>query len=165
MAVSPSSEPRPSRGARRKAETRARLLAAARTLLARQGAEATTINEITEEADVGFGSFYNHFASKEEIIESAVAEALETQGATLDALTGDLDDPAEVVAVAHRHLVRKPAATRASPGCSCASTPHTDCSPARSATARDATSAAGSPQDGSRCPTPPPRSPIPPAAS
>lgn len=105
MPASPRSEPRPSRGARRKAETRARLLAAARTLLARQGAEATTINEITEEADVGFGSFYNHFASKEEIIESAIAEALEAQAATLDALTAELEDPAEVVAVAHRYLV------------------------------------------------------------
>ena len=33
----------------------------ARTLFARQGVENTRINEITDEADVGFGSFYNHF--------------------------------------------------------------------------------------------------------
>lgn len=73
---------------------------------ARQGVEATRVNEITEEADVGFGSFYNYFASKDEIVEAVLRETVEVQGAAVDALTGDLDDPAEVVAVAHRYFVR-----------------------------------------------------------
>jgi AcrR family transcriptional regulator len=93
------------RGARRRARTRARLVEAARVLIARQGVEATRINEITEEADVGFGSFYNHFASKDEIVEAVLAETLHAQGAAIDALTRDLEDPAEVVAVAHRYFV------------------------------------------------------------
>jgi AcrR family transcriptional regulator len=93
------------RGARRRARTRARLIEAARLLFARQGVEATRINEITEEADVGFGSFYNHFASKDEIVEAVLAEAVEAQGAAVDALTRELDDPATVVAVAHRYFV------------------------------------------------------------
>ena len=53
------------RGARRKRETRARLLEAALRLSAERGMEGVAINEITEAADVGFGSFYNHFESKE----------------------------------------------------------------------------------------------------
>jgi AcrR family transcriptional regulator len=103
---------RPTRGARRRAETRARLLEAARTLFARRGVEGTAIAEITEHADVGFGSFYNHFESKEAIVEAVLAEALDAQGALVDALTGHLEDPAEVVAVAHRHFI---AQTRTNP--------------------------------------------------
>jgi len=98
-------EERPTRGARRRAQTRARLLDAARALFARQGVDATAIAEITEHADVGFGSFYNHFASKEEIVEVVLSEALDAQGEIVDALTEQLEDPAEVVAVAHRHFV------------------------------------------------------------
>src|SRR5919108_3483566 len=98
-------EPAANRGARRRARTRARLIEAARVLFARQGVDVTRINEITEEADVGFGSFYNHFASKDEIVEAVLAETVEAQGAAVDALTRELDDPAEVVAVAHRYFV------------------------------------------------------------
>jgi AcrR family transcriptional regulator len=93
------------RGARRRAETRARLAGAARELFARQGVEPTRINEITEQADVGFGSFYNHFDSKEAIVDAVIADVLTEQGAAIEAMTRDLDDPAEVIAVAHRHLI------------------------------------------------------------
>jgi AcrR family transcriptional regulator len=93
------------RGARRRARTRARLIEAARLLFSRQGVDATRINEITEQADVGFGSFYNHFASKDEIVEAVLAETVEAQGAAVEALTRGLDDPAAVVAVAHRYFV------------------------------------------------------------
>jgi AcrR family transcriptional regulator len=109
MASSTDSSPAPTRRERRRAETRSRLLEAARELFARQGVEATAIAEITEEADVGFGSFYNHFSSKDEIVETVLTEAVERQGQIVDALTADLTDPAEVMAVAHRHFVRQAA--------------------------------------------------------
>src|ERR671931_2465809 len=82
------------RGARRRARTRARLIEAARILFARQGVDATRINEITEAADVGFGSFYNHFASKDEIVAAALDETIEAFGQWLDALTASMTDPA-----------------------------------------------------------------------
>src|SRR5215207_5448187 len=94
------------RGARRRARTRAQLVDAARTLFARDGVEAVRINEITEEADVGFGSFYNHFASKDEIVAAVLEEVMGGHGDRLDAIAKVLDDPAEVVAVAHRHFIR-----------------------------------------------------------
>ena len=50
----------------------AKLLDAARALFARQGVDSTRIQEITDEADVGFGSFYNHFPSKEALIEAVL---------------------------------------------------------------------------------------------
>src|SRR5690349_13612964 len=96
----------PDRHARRREQTRARLLVAARTLFARQGVDATRINEITDAADVGFGSFYNHFDSKEAIVEAVLIETVAAQGAAVDAVTAELDDPAEVIAAAHRHFIR-----------------------------------------------------------
>jgi AcrR family transcriptional regulator len=95
----------PGRGARRRARTRARLLEAAGSLFAEQGVEATTIAEITERADVGFGSFYNHFESKDEIADVVAAEIVTARGAALAALRPQLSDPAEMVSVAHRHFV------------------------------------------------------------
>ncbi len=106
---SPADAPPLSRRERRKIETRGKLLAAARSLLARQGADAMRINEITEEADVGFGSFYNYFASKDEIVE-AVAEAVAAElGEAIAEATTDLPDAAEVLAVAHRTIISRAA--------------------------------------------------------
>ena len=97
--------PRRDRHARRRERTRRKLLDAARALFARQGVDMTRINEITDEADVGFGSFYNHFDSKEAIVEAVLAETVAAQGAVVDSVTAELDDPAEVVAAAHRYFV------------------------------------------------------------
>jgi AcrR family transcriptional regulator len=98
-------KPHSTRGARRRAATRSQLIDAARTLFARQGVDSTAIAEITEQADVGFGSFYNHFAGKEEIVEVVLDESLESQARIVDGLTANLEDPAEVVAVAHRYFI------------------------------------------------------------
>ena len=95
------------RQARRREATRTRLLKAAKTLFARQGPDNTRIQEITEEADVGFGSFYNHFDSKDAIIEAVLKETVAAQGQAVAALTAEMDDPAEIVAAAHRYFVRR----------------------------------------------------------
>jgi AcrR family transcriptional regulator len=58
--------------------------------------------EITQAADVGMGSFYNHFDSKEELFEAAVADVLDTHGALLDQLTEYIEDPAETFACSFR---------------------------------------------------------------
>jgi AcrR family transcriptional regulator len=94
------------RRARRKAATRAKLLEAAQAVFARQGIDATRINEITEEADVGFGSFYNHFESKDAVVAALVEDTVGAIGVAINAATASLDDPAEVVSAAHRTLVR-----------------------------------------------------------
>jgi len=93
------------RRARRKAETREKLLEAARGVFARQGIETTRINEITDAANVGFGSFYNHFDSKDAIVAAVVEETARDVGAAIDVATVHLEDPAEIVAVSHRVLV------------------------------------------------------------
>ena len=70
----------PSRQERRQATTRAKLVDATRRVVADQGVEATTIAHITEAADVGFGTFYLHFDSKEAAIEAVIAELVEEVG-------------------------------------------------------------------------------------
>ncbi|SAK58046.1 TetR/AcrR family transcriptional regulator [Caballeronia ptereochthonis] len=91
--------------ARRKRETRIRLLDATFILLAEKGMEGVTINDITNAADVGFGSFYNHFDSKEGIFAALVEWLFEEFATALDHLASGLSDPAEVIAVSVRHTL------------------------------------------------------------
>src|SRR6185436_8351447 len=86
---------------RRKARTRAALIRAAQTLIA-QGRTNVPISEITEAADVGSGSFYNHFETKEQLFEAAVEAVMDGYGQLLDQLTKGIEDPAEVFACSFR---------------------------------------------------------------
>jgi AcrR family transcriptional regulator len=58
-------------------ETRERILAATRRLLAEVGIEGVTLKAITDRARVGAGSFYNLFASKDDAVFEVVREAIE----------------------------------------------------------------------------------------
>lgn len=91
-----------SRSSRRRDRTRRKLLDAARTLLTEQGTTDVSIQEITDLADVGFGSFYNHFEGKPDLFAQAGGELLEQLGAQLQEVTADLADPAEVFSVSFR---------------------------------------------------------------
>lgn len=90
------------RATRHKQKTRARLLSAALSVMAKKGAEAATINDITEAADVGFGSFYYHFTSKEDIFEAATNDLFETLGAKIDSEIEAIADPCVALATAIR---------------------------------------------------------------
>jgi len=87
---------------RRKARTRQALIAAAVHLIAEGRGDRASIQEITEAADIGFGSFYNHFASKEELFQTASEEVLESWAQMLDAACAGVEDPAEVFALSLR---------------------------------------------------------------
>lgn len=76
---------------RRKQRTRAALIQAAQALIA-EGKLNVPVLEITQAADVGMGSFYNHFDSKEALFDAAVADVLDNHGALLDRLTESIDD-------------------------------------------------------------------------
>lgn len=99
-----SNEPR---GARRKRRTRQKLLNAALRLMAEKGLEGVAINQITEQADVGFGTFYNHFPSKEAIYEALQEEVFGRFGDAVDAQLATLQDPAEKISVALRHTIQR----------------------------------------------------------
>jgi AcrR family transcriptional regulator len=94
------------RGSGRRLRTRARLIEAARRIAATRGIEATPISEITEEAGVGVGSFYNHFATKEKLLEAVISDTFEAHGAALDRIHEGKDDIAEILAQNIRLTVR-----------------------------------------------------------
>lgn len=89
----------------RRARTRNALVGAARRLLA-EGRTAVSVQEITDEAGVGFGSFYNHFDTKEELFTEAVASVLDDWGDLRDAVVDGIEDPAEVFAASFRMVGR-----------------------------------------------------------
>jgi AcrR family transcriptional regulator len=87
----------PSRRSRRSAELRERLFRASLDLFAKKGFAETTVEDITNAADVGKGTFFNYFPSKDHILlafgemqlaklEAAVAEARRTAVAIPDFL-------------------------------------------------------------------------------
>jgi len=94
--------PRPSRLDRRKARTRRALIDAAVQLTAEGRGERASIQEITDTADIGFGSFYNHFESKDQLFQTASEEVLERWGAMIDTACAGIADPAELFAVSLR---------------------------------------------------------------
>lgn len=66
-AAQPCEKPLDRRG-RRRAETRDRIIRAALCLFSERGVATTTVEDITNEADVGKGTFFNYFPSKEHIL-------------------------------------------------------------------------------------------------
>src|ERR1700756_4773293 len=63
-----STTPPPNRRERQSHERRERLFRAALDLLARKGFAETTVEDITNAADLGKGTFFNYFPSKEHIL-------------------------------------------------------------------------------------------------
>ncbi len=96
----------PTRTDRRRARTRQALIDAARDLIAENGVGGLRVGEITERADVALGSFYNHFDSKDEVVEAIVAETIGSIATALTPLIESLEDPAEAVSVSNRLFVR-----------------------------------------------------------
>jgi AcrR family transcriptional regulator len=77
-------KPRVDRRERHRVEMRERIFRAALQLFAQRGYLETTVEDITEAADVGKGTFFNYFPTKEHVLEKygedrveAVASALE----------------------------------------------------------------------------------------
>jgi TetR/AcrR family transcriptional regulator, cholesterol catabolism regulator len=71
--VSHSDAPTRGRRDRRKLEMRERIVQAAVELFSSRGFSRTTVEDITEMADVGKGTFFNYFPSKEHVL-GALAE-------------------------------------------------------------------------------------------
>jgi len=69
-------KPKRTRQQRRVSRTRQKLLDAASSLFAEKGLDLTTIDDITERADVGKGTFYYHFKNKEGLIKLLINNVL-----------------------------------------------------------------------------------------
>src|SRR5581483_10844752 len=98
--------PTPDRGTRRRARTRQKLTQAASELIAEKGVAGLRIQEITERADVALGSFYNHFKTKEELVEAVVTDTIDVRARGIVARMSALQDPAQAVSYACRRVVQ-----------------------------------------------------------
>lgn len=100
-----ASSPARSGQARRRARSRAALIGAAHELLG-EGRREVSIEEIAKRAGVGFGTFYNHFESKDQLFEEAVLDVVDGYAAWIREASADLSDPAEVFARSFRLTMR-----------------------------------------------------------
>ena len=98
-----------SRGHRRRSRTRKKLLEAAYQVMSRRGVDAATIQEITEQADVGFGTFYNYFLSKQDLAAKVLDCMLNDLARRNDLATMPykLTDPARVQVFSARMTIRE----------------------------------------------------------
>ncbi|WP_158287844.1 TetR/AcrR family transcriptional regulator [Falsiroseomonas bella] len=96
-------------GQGRRQRTRAALVEAALRVFARMGPEAPTVDDVTAEARVARGSFYNHFASWDALLLAVATAAVEQIEAEL-AGQRDLPDAAARVGLHLRGYIRKAAA-------------------------------------------------------
>jgi AcrR family transcriptional regulator len=91
---------------RRVEQARQRLVRAAAEIIAAKGPDGLRLREITDRADVGFGSFYTHFASKEDLVTAVVTDTVEALTAQIVAASAPAADPAVGAAMAHRWFIR-----------------------------------------------------------
>mgnify|MGYP002146836405 CR=1 FL=1 len=94
-----------SRQEKRKGRTRAALIEAATAIVLTDGV-GVAIQTITDKADVGFGSFYNHFASKEALFTAVAHNALDQWEAETAEVTSKYEEPVSRLTATLRLYVR-----------------------------------------------------------
>ncbi|MCX2930042.1 TetR/AcrR family transcriptional regulator [Mycobacterium sp. CVI_P3] len=95
----------PSRAVRRQAETRAALIKAASEIIAERGLDGLRVSDVTERANVAFGTFYNQFKVKDDVVEAVVEQALVSLARSIEESPANAH-PAEAVVASTRAIVR-----------------------------------------------------------
>lgn len=78
--------------------TRAALIAAGRRLFGERPMDAVSVDDIVQAAEVGKGSFYNHFADREALARAVSAEIRATVERVVGAANAEVQDPARRIA-------------------------------------------------------------------
>ena len=93
----------------RQRQTRVRLRETAHRLMAESGVDATTIQQITDAADIGFGTFYNYYATKELLALEMLDCVIHNLGERNDLITSELGetDPVRIVTNSVRFVIRE----------------------------------------------------------
>jgi AcrR family transcriptional regulator len=103
-----ASGPKPTRTELRQRQTRIRLREVAYGLMSTAGVDATTIQQITDAADIGFGTFYNYFDGKDDLAQDVLDCMIHNIGERNDLITQQLGehDPVRIVANSVRFVIR-----------------------------------------------------------
>ncbi len=97
----------PPRASGVRARTRALILDAAVRVFARKGAGAAAIHEITAEAGLANGTFYNYFRTREALLEATSIRLAERLHAAIAVSRLDVADAAERVAIGCRRFMHQ----------------------------------------------------------
>lgn len=93
-----------SRRERKKIESRARILKAARALFQGKGYDNTSIEEIAEMADVSKSTFFNYFPTKESLLDGIAADEVEEIEHLIEADLVGVESPVEKIRIALKHF-------------------------------------------------------------
>src|SRR5271165_3714471 len=85
-------------GREKRARTRAQLVSAAKSLFARLGVEAVTVDEVVKEAGVAKGTFYFHFEDLQALTAAVADELIDSINSLLQPGRLSLSDPAHRIA-------------------------------------------------------------------
>ena len=98
-------DPSEGRVARRQRRNREALITAARLIMSEKGVDGATMLEIAEAADVGAGTVYNYFKSKDELAIAVLEEMMHDLALRIEAVTNTFADPAQVYAFGIRKVL------------------------------------------------------------
>lgn len=90
-------------------KVRQRLLDAAYTAMSTKGFETSRIADIIEAAEVGVGSFYNHFSGKEDLARAVFFYRVDEFGEELEVLARSTPDIAATTCFVYRRLLERAA--------------------------------------------------------
>lgn len=94
------------RSDRRKRRNREALLEAGYHVMARKGIDAATMSEIAERADVGAGTVYNYFASKDALAMGVMERVMDRLSQRIETVTNTFTDPGRVYAFGIRNVMK-----------------------------------------------------------
>jgi AcrR family transcriptional regulator len=96
----PIAKPSPPRGrvAIRQERNREALVRAGYRVMSEKGIDAATMQEIADIADVGAGTVYSYFKSKDELAVSVIERAMHNLALRIEKVTDTFSDPAQVYA-------------------------------------------------------------------
>jgi len=95
-----------SRSERRRERTRQELVVAATRVLAEKGFHDTKIADIASAADLGVGTFYLYFPTKDALFDAVVEETVGRLKATVDAARATATDPVQRLRAANAAFCR-----------------------------------------------------------
>lgn len=93
------------RVARRQQRTREALIRAASEVMSEKGVDSATMLEIAERADLGAGTIYNYFKSKEELAIAVLEDMMHSLAVRIEKATHSFEDPAQVYAYGVRAVL------------------------------------------------------------
>ena len=91
---------------RRRRLNREKLLSAAADVIGEKGFDLATMSEITDRADVGLGTVYYYFQSKEELFIAVMESVMARLGGRIRKVTETLKDPGQLYAFGCRTVMQ-----------------------------------------------------------